>query len=516
MKKLLTTFLAAAICMSAVPMVVSGAPDDYTRGNWVVTEDGTYTSPNMDFGNDFTLKHLGDSSAVSITATVDFSSGLEFGFMFGVSENNGIEGINEGGDQYYLVDFKTDGNPRVGIERNDGGWSGWKAQSRDLSGMVTLTVTYISGFFCVEADGEQILVWHDPNPMPGTGYGLIAKRCEATFKNVTVVEDPVAPAIGVGGVAEGDLYGDWTVDGDTYTLNITEGPNYGNEKFAAYVLGNTDQKVTLTADITASERNGWGGDSGFLFAVADANGDGQVKEGGDYYYLVEISCTEDHFIGIEKNIGGWGDWCARYNIEGMEAGKTYTFSATFDPADGTITVSLNGEVVMEYADPAPLKGTGYALASKTYGAVLANVSVVEGTDSEEDDDTLTRDDILSQNKDKNGVQFRENEDGTYDARLVIEAVSDLLTTYDSATLVVDFGMADGSTHTKSLEDQVVAYTSVTAGDELITADEGYALMGVIVTGVDYENILSVSATIILNLGEETTVIPIGTAIIVEA
>lgn len=390
MKKILATLLTAALCAALIPMAVSA--DGFTRGEW--TKDGNnYTSPNTDVGNSFVVQQLGESDKATITATVEI--GKEHGFMLAMKDLNGDGVIDEAGDEYYLIDVQTSGV--IGIERNNGGWAGWAATSEAISGTHTLTVTYDNGAISV-AEGENVLVsFNDTDPLTGTAYGLCAKKCDATFTNVsfenTAGKVEVAK-IGEGSITVGENGGNWTVDGTNYTA--AERVSWPN--FSVYGLGNTTEKVTLTATLTVAskgdEATNNGGDSGFLFAVADVNDNKSIEEGADFYYLVEIAATEDGaFIGISRNAATWGGWAAQKTETGYAKGDKITLSATYDPATATITISANGTEVLVYTDPAPLAGTGYALATKVTGHTHENVvaTVGEPTTPDQPDEPDTPD-----------------------------------------------------------------------------------------------------------------------------
>jgi hypothetical protein len=376
MKKLATTILATALCVSMAGLAVSAGA---MTGTWS-DSDGVYKSNNDGGGNNFSYYQLGESDNVTLTATITI--GGEHGFMFGVKDVNGDGKIEEGADQYYLIDVS---GTNVGCERNDCTWGGWKAYAstgKNEGDTVALKATYNKGSVVVSVDDKVVLEYGDASPFEGTGFGLCAKDT-SEIKNVTIdTKTAVNNAIGTGSVQEGDLYSDWTVSGTTYTFNRTDN-GYGNDKFATYILGNTDKKVTLSADVTINTANNWGGDVGFFFGVADKNNDGQVTESGDYYYIVDISKWGDHIVGIEKNQGRWGDWAVTkdYNNETFAAGTVVTLLATYDPSAGTIVVSVNGEEYLSYTDVNPLAGTGYGLISKAYGVEFKNVTVTVDTSS---------------------------------------------------------------------------------------------------------------------------------------
>lgn len=125
----------------------------------------------------------------------------------------------------------------------------------------------------------------------------------------------------------------------------------GNDYFDYYALGEADS-VTLTAKVTI------GGQKGFFFGVKDNNGDGQIREAADQYYLVALDGGD---IGIERNDAKWGDWSVR-NVTGKSDGDEITLKATYKK--GSINVFVDGKLVAEYGDPAPLQGKGFGLVAK--------------------------------------------------------------------------------------------------------------------------------------------------------
>ena len=390
MKKTALILISLILCAVMTAMTVSA---DAIMGTWTKDSDTKYSVANHQNGNDyFDYYELGNADNVTLSAKITIGDGKQVGFMFGVTDVNNDGKIKEGSDQYYLLDYS---GLNINLERNDKNWGGWAKQAnpgKASNSSVVLKVAYNRGAVKVYVDDILQYEYIDQRPFSGTSFGLCAKT-DSVFENVTIdTQTPVDFVVGAGSVdtSKATDNANWTVDGDKYTLNITEN-GYGNAKFATYALGNSDKKVTLTADFTVAPLAKWGpdngGDSGFLFAISDMNGDGNITEGGDYYYLVDIGANGD-FVGIERNAGGWGDWIARTNNNTgnlkLETGKTYSFSATFDPEAGTITASIDGVVVLEYTDAHPFSGTGYALASKTYGATIANVTVDDGTVTDDD------------------------------------------------------------------------------------------------------------------------------------
>lgn len=370
MKKLLAIVMMAVLCMSIIPMAAFAAEPSYTRGEWAV-DGSTYKSPNMDYGNSFTTYHLGNADKVTITATVTI--GQEHGFMVGMKDVNGDNLIDEGADQYYLIDILQNG--AIGIERNDKTWGDWSFMSSNLSGTVTLTIVYDNGAICVKNGDQVVASYKDANPMGGTGYALIAKRCEATFTNVSVADN--ADAYATIGTPEGAMGGEWTVDGKNYVNNA----RVGWPDFAYYCLGNsTDKLVVLSATVTVghSDNEEWknGSDVGFIFGASDNNANGTLNERGDGYYLVALTGANDGpTVSIERNRGEWGGWQNRRWDLGFYAGDKVDFVAAYDPVAGKITTWVNGYKASEQTYTNMLPGTGFGLASKQTGATFENVKV---------------------------------------------------------------------------------------------------------------------------------------------
>lgn len=208
----------------------------------------------------------------------------------------------------------------------------------------------------------------------------------------------------------GDFGGSWTVDGSTYTCKERIGwPN-----FSTYLLGEQDaaSAVTLTADVpigsSANEETNNGGDSGFMFAVSDLNGNGVIEEGSDQYYLVEFTAYSNGvYVGIERNDKSWSGFAAQTPNMLYSVGDYANLSVTY--FDGTFTVTVDGTQVLTYTDPTPLTGSGYGLCSKITGEVFENVSVTEsaGVWPALSDLTLTEDVYQS-------ICVGENDDVTLD------------------------------------------------------------------------------------------------------
>lgn len=83
------------------------------------------------------------------------------------------------------------------------------------------------------------------------------------------------------------------------------------------------------------------------------------------------------------------------------------------------------------------------------------------------------------------LQTRKNAEdpaGKLDSRIIIETNENFIQNYDSATMKMDYTLADGSL--KSFTAQITtAYRKISAGSEIYTATQGCALFGVVVVGV---------------------------------
>ncbi len=388
MKKFALILLSIVLCATMSVLAVSA---DAVMGTWTKVSDTEYSVENHQNGNDyFDYYELGKSAEVTLTADMVATNGAQQSFLVGVVDVNGDGQIRESGDQYYLVCFE---GTRIAIERNDKGWGGWARENIEtgvaLGETCTIKVTYKNGTINVYSKGTLIAEYADGNTWDNgnTGFGLASKSGpKVTFSNVSfdtttpVTNTTNALTAGSIDVENAENNAMWTVEGNKYTLNIaTPEEGYGNAKFASYALGNSTKKVTVTGKFTFGEFCKWGpdhgGDNGFLFAIADKNGDGKITEGGDFYYLVDV--RTDGSVAIEKNQGGWGGWAKESGALGLEVGKEYTVSASYDPATGTIVVTIDGTEVINWTDSNPLIGTGYAIASKTPNFVMSDVTVVD-------------------------------------------------------------------------------------------------------------------------------------------
>ncbi|MBQ7325091.1 MAG: hypothetical protein IJW98_05065 [Clostridia bacterium] len=384
MKKLLSVLLTVAMLVTMSAFAVSA---DAVMGTWTKVSDTEYSVENHQNGNDyFDYYELGKNAEVTLSSEITIVDGAQQAYLFGVNDVNADGQIREAQDQYYLVCFIWGG--QIGIERNDKGWGGWAKEGHtgfNPGDTFTLKVSFKNGYIKIYANDNLVLEYADSNPWANaTGFGLASKAGpKVTFSNVAVdTTTPVVNTLGSGSidVANAENNAKWTVEGNKYTLNIaTPEEGYGNARFASYALGNSDKKVTVTGKYTFNEFCKWGpdhgGDNGFLFAIADKNGDGKVTEGGDFYYLIDI--RTDGTAAIEKNQGGWGGWAKESGALNLEVGKEYTVSASYDPATGTIVVTVDGTEVINWTDPNPLTGTGYAIASKTPNFVMSDVAVVD-------------------------------------------------------------------------------------------------------------------------------------------
>ena len=163
-----------------VPSVKTGA----IMGEW--TKNGTtYISKTGDLGSgNGTYYQLGGSEDFEISAKIKL--GGQMGFIVGVNDANNDGKITEAGDQYYLIDFMTNG--KVGVEKNNTKWGGWMDEDLPEAGQanaeITAKVTYKKGTVTVYADGKKLL--EKSGESFGTGYGLWSKTVDGVFADVTV------------------------------------------------------------------------------------------------------------------------------------------------------------------------------------------------------------------------------------------------------------------------------------------------------------------------------------------
>ena len=214
-------------------------------------------------------------------------------------------------------------------------------------------------------DGTQLdgiwVVGADYNAYDVEGYDVVVEGLANAGSNKDN-NKPDAYTASVPPLKEGATVdgGVWEVNNGTYTLKETRARNH--DGFNTYILGSSDETVTLKYDFVVGKGDNFASDAGFLFAVEDLDGDGAIKEGKDNYYLIDL--RSGGTVGIEKNAKNWGGW-AKESASFASNGDTVTLEATYDPSAHKITVKANGEQVLEWTDENnALTGTGYALASK--------------------------------------------------------------------------------------------------------------------------------------------------------
>ncbi len=196
---------------------------------------------------------------------------------------------------------------------------------------------------------------------------------------------PVYDAVYTDAVANGQYPADtWTVDGKNYTHTAeAKLPD-----FDAVVLGASNKTVTLsmtvdnTVELTQSKPHSKN-ERAFLFGISNINGGDKFNEVGDYYYLVDFTSEKDGdgvktLVGLERNTGGWTGWRvekwlpAELNTESMDITVKY--------GNGCFEIYVNDTMVAMWKDASPLPGTSYAVAAKSQGITLKNVTAVENDD----------------------------------------------------------------------------------------------------------------------------------------
>ncbi|MGM9637153.1 MAG: hypothetical protein ACI3YK_04105 [Eubacteriales bacterium] len=158
----------------------------------------TLTNRGNDLGTSFNTWILGNTeNTVTLSATFSGTQDGEQGFMFGVNNMNRSDIISEGEALYYLVDASVN-NSRIyiGLERNAQSWAGWKFDYEIPKGSIyddsfTLKASYSNGKIDIYINDVLVIAYTDPQPLPGTGYGLCSKTTNNTISDVTVSTEEV-------------------------------------------------------------------------------------------------------------------------------------------------------------------------------------------------------------------------------------------------------------------------------------------------------------------------------------
>ena len=152
---------------------------------------------------DFAYYCLGNSTdelvVLSATLTVgnrdseEMKNGGDVGFVFGASDYNGNNALNENGDAYYLVALTEhlDG-ANSSIERNFLKWGDWQNRRWNLGfqegDVIDFVAAYdpVAGKITTWVNGYKASEITYNNPLKGTGFGFASKQTGGTFENVKV------------------------------------------------------------------------------------------------------------------------------------------------------------------------------------------------------------------------------------------------------------------------------------------------------------------------------------------
>ncbi len=234
MKKLLTTLLAAAMLITAAipvfaaeadPTVPAAKSGDKTltgvtaSGEWTVTDDAVTTNKtnsNFVFTND---KMEAGKITVTIDRTSASSSGHD-GIIFCASGDTNTFWEQEINSYYFM--FVEGGNGKIGLAKSGKVYGGWKTSdfpnryeipAEDQTGVYELTAEWdCSGTIKAYLNGEEVFTWNDPDPLPGSRYGLRAASVGVSFKDIEAEAGEVAEGAIRNGNANA-IPGTITVDG---------------------------------------------------------------------------------------------------------------------------------------------------------------------------------------------------------------------------------------------------------------------------------------------------------------
>ena len=219
MKKIIAILLFAALAVSSLGIMahadtLDGSPDTIGDfgGGWTY-ENSVYTCTERIGWPDFGYYQLGiTAEKIKLYAEITVADkklepeelGGDSGFMVGVTDKNGNGIIEEGKDEYYLIDVSC-GNDGgfIAIEKNVAKWGDWAAidhsygfTAGDKVGLCLIydpETAHFEVYITEIEDGvrmtdlEPVIDWTDTkNPLTGAGYGLCSKITNGTFENVTV------------------------------------------------------------------------------------------------------------------------------------------------------------------------------------------------------------------------------------------------------------------------------------------------------------------------------------------
>ena len=277
MKKAAALFIAIILFVSALGVVsYAGSSEDTGDfgGGW--TGDlSKFTCTERIAWPDFGYYQLGATAEkIKIYAEVTVADkklepeglGGDSGFMVGVTDKNGNGIIEEGEDEYYLVDVSC-GNDGgfIAIEKNVAKWGDWAAidhsygfTAGDKVGLCLIydpATAHFEIYITEIEDGKRmtdldpVIDWTDTkNPLTGIGFGMCSKITNGTFENVSYAFGDEATPPTERGFEPGE-----NITGNTILLADFSDPNFvgkmygkGNDCELEYDEQYQCMKITVT------------------------------------------------------------------------------------------------------------------------------------------------------------------------------------------------------------------------------------------------------------------------------
>lgn len=502
MKKLLAIILALTmIAGGGIPLAVSAALISGTteveavaqgpnRGDWTV-DGNKYTATNLPGTPNFGLYILGNSTK-EVTLSATLAAGNEYGFMFAIQDANRENRdqdvqIYQSGDQYYLVEHHIEnGVNKIGIERNEGDWSGW-AKDYDLKdtdiadGKITLKATYLNGTIKVYlgTSDKPILEYTDDKPLTGIGYGLASKAKGIAFENVSFTDSQTGGYIMASGdkdVVMPNMDGKEIVKVDTSTVAVQNfSKTYGNitvdklfdESHLSLSEADKNNNSRFAADFSDNTRGG----GSISWKVADS-------KGAIVNYLV---------INAGRNAGQDGTFkriADGVMISGSCDGKNWDVlsftnrTITISKADQFYCIDLDNDTAYSYYKIEFRRIKSDPGAIELYGLFLYA------------DPDLNHETLVHESPDqqvRNYYQDGKADGDTRDVRILSLAKEGYLTGKETVTIVFTNDTGDTRTIVLGENDTVTAYASIdgTLDGKTSTyfAVDGSVIMGWIVKDV---------------------------------
>jgi len=494
-------------------------------GCWKTNDAGALVSGSND---SLFLVNNDTMTSGKITATFDRTSNTAShdGIVFGATGTDTY--FWEGGARYYFLFFT--GTEMVLAKTGNGlGWNTVKRAS--TANMWSANTITFSVEFNEEGEincyvGDTLLISVvDNEPLSGGRYGVRSKLANIKWTSLTAehsdeeittafdneVELPIASWTGNPELA---LKGYATQGGDSKTnygrgYTITEESAVSKSWHNVFVITNDAMPVTakgsLSATLTgrtgATGENANANDNGIIFGL-EATRNVAVWENihwtAPYYFLY---VTDGGKLSLAKVANGTSNWQALKStenaIEGYTHGDAITVKAEFEPTDNGLLIKgyANGNLLIEYTDANPLTGARYGIRSEvnsvTYTSLVA-----------EHEEAISRETIEYVSDEQLYVQFREGDKAnTEDVRVIVVASEETLAAKDSCVFNLTFKYkVDGVETEKTVTKEVTkAYLEIIAKDNIgwttvYSAPEGYAILGIVITGVPADAVLSGSAS----------------------